>query len=60
MAASDVQQTPSIQCISPKTVSRLNAGSMRCGPHCKAGEICEDVLRAEFHEMFRHYTDLQK
>lgn len=52
-----MQQTSSIQCISPKTVSRLNVGSMRCGPHCKAGEIGEDVLRAEFHEMFRHCSD---
>lgn len=58
MAAPDEQQTPNIvQCISQKTVSRLNIGSMRCGPHCKAGEICEDVLRAEFHEMFRHCSD---
>lgn len=57
MAAADVQQTPDIQCISPKSISRINAGNMRCGPHCKAGEISRDVLRAEFHEMFRQFSD---
>lgn len=57
MAAADVQQTPTnIQCVSPKT-TRFSIGNMRCGPHCKAGEISEDVLRAEFHEMFRQFSD---
>lgn len=57
MAAADVQQTPDIQCISSKSVSRLNIGNMRCGPHCKTGEISEDILRAEFHEMFKKFSD---
>ncbi|KFM80172.1 putative E3 ubiquitin-protein ligase MYCBP2, partial [Stegodyphus mimosarum] len=60
MAAADVQQTPDISCILTKNISRVNSGNMRCGPHCKAGEISEDVLRAEFHEMFRQYSDQKK
>lgn len=52
MAAPDVQPD-----ISVKNVVRSNSGNMRCGPHCKAGEICEYILRAEFHQMFHQFSD---
>ncbi|GIX98132.1 e3 ubiquitin-protein ligase MYCBP2 [Caerostris extrusa] len=43
-----------------KNILQTNSGNIRCGPHCKAGDICEDVLRAEFHEMFRQFSDHKK
>ncbi|GFT99092.1 hypothetical protein NPIL_245402 [Nephila pilipes] len=60
MAASDVQQISDISCVSLKNILQSNSGNIRCGPHCKAGEICENVLRAEFHEMFRQFSDQKK
>ncbi|KAG8179148.1 hypothetical protein JTE90_015337 [Oedothorax gibbosus] len=60
MAATDVQLLPDISCAPVKSVLRSNSGSMRCGPHCKAGEICEYILRAEFHQMFHQFSDSKK
>ncbi|XP_054723026.1 E3 ubiquitin-protein ligase MYCBP2-like [Uloborus diversus] len=60
MAAADVQQTPDNSVIVNRNNSRSLTRNMRCGPHCKPGEISEDVLRAEFHEMFRQFSDQKK
>ncbi|GFY47108.1 hypothetical protein TNIN_284731 [Trichonephila inaurata madagascariensis] len=60
MAASDVQQINDISCVTLKNILQSNSGNIRCGPHCKAGDICKDILRAEFHEMFRQFSDHKK
>ncbi|XP_042905925.1 E3 ubiquitin-protein ligase MYCBP2 isoform X1 [Parasteatoda tepidariorum] len=59
MAAANVQ-TPDISSFYTENACKTVSVNMRCGPHCKSGDISEDILRAEFHEMFRQCIDQKR